>query len=194
MFETTRRFEDALIFASELHRTQVRKTTKTPYVGHLLGVAAIVLEHGGGEDEAIAALLHDAVEDQGGAPTRSEILERFGANVTEIVDGCTEDRVDLSLTHRQRKERHLESIRRDSPSVALVYAADKLHNGRTILIGYRLLGDAVWRHFGGGRDTVAWYYRLALESFRARVPPALFEQLEDVVKRIEHIAGVSVQQ
>ena len=116
--EMTRRFEEALVFASELHRSQLRKTTKTPYIGHLLGVAAIVLEHGGSEEEAIAALLHDAVEDQGGESTRAEILHRFGESVTAIVDGCTEDRIDLSLTHRERKERHLGSIRRDSPSVA----------------------------------------------------------------------------
>ena len=148
----TPRFEAALVFASELHRTQFRKTTRTPYIGHLLGVAAIVLEHGGGENEAIAALLHDAVEDQGGAAVRAAILSRFGREVTEIVDGCTEDRSTPGLTFRQLKQAHLESIRKASPSVALVYAADKLHNARTVMIGHRLLGEAVWHHFGGGRD------------------------------------------
>jgi (p)ppGpp synthase/HD superfamily hydrolase len=182
--QLTPQFDAALAFASNLHRTQFRKTTKSPYVGHLLGVTAIVLENGGGENEAIAALLHDAVEDQGGAATRAEILSRFGSSVTEIVDGCTEDRIDRSLAHRQRKQKHLESIRNASPSVALVYAADKLHNGRTVLTGHRRVGEAVWQHFYGGRDEVIWYYKSALESFRGRVPVVLFEDLNEVVQNI----------
>jgi GTP pyrophosphokinase len=187
MAELSSRFEAALVFASQLHRTQRRKTTRTPYVGHLLGVASIVLEHGGDEDEAIAALLHDAVEDQGGLLTRGIILQRFGDRVTSIVDGCTEERWDQTITHRQRKQTHLESIRTASPSVALVYASDKLHNGQTLLSAHKQLGQAVWPHFTGGADTVVWYYGVARESVRGRIPPALFEQLEQTVRQIEEL-------
>jgi (p)ppGpp synthase/HD superfamily hydrolase len=183
----TPRFDAALVFASDLHRMQFRKTTKTPYVSHLLGVAAIVLENGGSEDEAIAALLHDAVEDQGGAATRAEILNRFGSCVAEIVDGCTEDRTNPALTRQQRKQVHLESIRKASPSVALVYAADKLHNARTVLAGHRALGETVWQRFGAGREGTIWYYSSAVDSLRGRVPPPLFDELEEVIQKLREL-------
>src|SRR5437588_8327976 len=127
------RFEEALVFATQLHREQTRKGTRIPYIAHLLGVTSIVLEHGGNEDEAIAALLHDAIEDQGGASTREEIRRQFGDRVVEIVDGCTDTDVMPKPPWRARKEAYLAHIIEATPSVRLVSAADKLHNARAIL-------------------------------------------------------------
>src|SRR5262249_41201230 len=135
------RFREALVFAAELHRDQVRKGTTVPYVAHLLGVAGIVLEHGADEDEAIAALLHDAVEDQGGPPTREAIRRRFGERVAAIVDGCTDADKTPPPPWRARKEACVAHVRHASPSVLLVSAADKLHNSRAILNDYRLDGE-----------------------------------------------------
>ncbi len=123
----SRRFEAALLLATRLHATQTRKGGRIPYVSHLLGVASLALEHGGDEDVAIAALLHDAVEDQGGRPTLARIRRRFGARVAEIVDTA-------------------------SAEVRLVSACDKLRNARAILFDYRVHGEALWKRFKGGRD------------------------------------------
>src|ERR1051325_12202408 len=128
----TSRFEDALSFAARLHSGQLRKGTAIPYVSHLLAVASVALEHGADEDEAIAALLHDAVEDQGGAPTREEIRRRFGDRVVEIVDGCTDAETVPKPPWRERKERYIAHVAEASPSVRLVSASDKLHNARSI--------------------------------------------------------------
>ena len=127
-------FDDALVFASRLHAGQLRKGTPVPYVAHLLAVTATVLEHGGDEDEAIAALLHDAVEDQGGAATRAKIRRRFGENVAAIVDGCTDADTIPKPPWQQRKEAYLAHlVGETSPSVRLVSSADKLHNVRSII-------------------------------------------------------------
>ncbi len=143
------RFDGAFAYASRLHARQKRKGTKIPYVAHLLAVTAIVLEYGGGEDEAIAALLHDAVEDQGGPATRTEILGRFGKRVVAIVDGCTDTDTEPKPPWRQRKEAYVAHVGDASPSVRLVSAADKLHNARSILADYRLLGEALWESLPG---------------------------------------------
>src|SRR5947199_8691848 len=132
----TTRFEEALIYATRLHASQSRKGSTTPYIAHLLAVTALVLENGGNEDEAIAALLHDAIEDQGGASTREEIRRHFGDAVVAIVDGCTDTEVMPKPPWRGRKEAYIAHIRHASPSVRLVSAADKLHNARTILADY----------------------------------------------------------
>src|SRR5919202_957739 len=148
----TRRFEEALTFAARLHSAQVRKGTTVPYVSHLLAVAAVALEHGADEDEAIAALLHDAVEDQGGAATREEIRRRFGDRVAEIVDGCTDAETTPKPPWRERKERYVSHIASAPPSVRLVSAADKLHNARSILADLRTCGEGVWDRFRGGKE------------------------------------------
>ena len=127
------RFTEALTFAAELHADQVRKGSGTPYLAHLLGVASIVLEYGADEDEAIAALLHDAIEDRGGAQTREEIRRRFGDWVTEIVDGCTDSDRQPKSPWRQRKEAYIARLPQASKSVRLVSAADKLYNTRSLL-------------------------------------------------------------
>ena len=124
------RFDEALAFASELHRTQLRKGSGAPYMSHLLGTASLVLDCQGSEDEAIAALLHDAVEDQGGAPVLDEIRRRFGDAVAAIVDGCSEPTAPPKPPWRRRKEAFLASLATASPSVVLVSCADKLHHVR----------------------------------------------------------------
>src|SRR6266705_4170467 len=129
----TARFEEALIFATRLHASQSRKGSAIPYIAHLLAVTALVLENGGNEDEAIAALLHDAIEDQGGAATREIIRHRFGDTVVTIVDGCTDAEVIPKPPWRPRKEAYIAQLRDASASVRLVSAADKLHNARTVL-------------------------------------------------------------
>jgi (p)ppGpp synthase/HD superfamily hydrolase len=183
------RFTQALIYATQLHATQVRKGSGVPYITHLLGVASIALEYGANEDEAIAALLHDAIEDQGGATTREEIRRRFGDNVTEIVDGCTDADTTPKLPWRQRKETYIAHIPTASRSVLLVSAADKVHNARSIVKDYRVLGESVWERFQGRKEGTLWYYRSLVEAFRQIESSPIFEELERVVLELEHLAS-----
>ena len=147
------RFEEALTFATRLHATQTRKGGDIPYIAHLLGVTSIALEYGATEDQAIAALLHDAMEDQGGRPTLEKIREKFGPEVADIVEHCSDSDVDTKTGRkkpwRQRKKTYIENLSGAPPSVLLVSAADKLHNARTILADYRVLGDDLWPRFNG---------------------------------------------
>ncbi|MHB1037991.1 MAG: HD domain-containing protein [Pirellulales bacterium] len=179
------RFEEALVYAARLHADQQRKGSGVPYVAHLLGVASIALENGAGEDEAIAALLHDAIEDQGGAATREEIRRRFGEVVVAIVDGCTDSDTQPKPPWRQRKEAYLAHLRTAGPSVRLVSAADKLHNARAILWDYRLEGEALWRRFKGGREGSLWYYWSLIAVYRQAGSTPLVEELDRVVSEIE---------
>jgi len=183
------RFEEALQWATQLHSDQKRKGTETPYVSHLLSVASLVLEDGGDEDEAIAALLHDAVEDQGGLETREEILRRFGERVTMIVDGCTDSTVIPKPPWRERKESYIASVRRASPEVLRVSTADKLHNARSILMDYRRRGDAVWERFKGGKSGTLWYYRTLVEAFEQAGGSPMAKELDRVVSEIERLAA-----
>jgi GTP pyrophosphokinase len=187
------RFEEALAFAARLHANQTRKGGAIPYVAHLLAVTAIALEHGAGEDAAIAALLHDAIEDQGGAATREEIRRRFGDAVTAIVVGCTDSDADdpaLKAPWRQRKETYIGHLHTASPDIRLVSAADKLHNARTILADLRQRGPEVWKVFKGGKDGSLWYYRTLVEIFRnTGTVPALTEELARTVDEIVRLAG-----
>jgi len=185
------RFTDALTFATQLHAHQTRKGSEVPYVAHLLAVASLVLEYGANEDEAIAALLHDAIEDQGGAATREEIRRRFGDTVTEIVDGCTDSDATPKPPWYPRKEAYIAHIPTASASVRLVSAADKLHNARSILNDYRLLGDTVWERFKGGKNGTLWYYRSLVEAFRTTGATPLIEELERVVGELEYLVGCS---
>lgn len=183
------RFEEALVYAARLHAGQARKGTSIPYIAHLLAVAAIVLEHGGNEDEAIAALLHDAIEDQGGAATRAEIRRRFGETVVQIVDGCSDAETMPKPPWRPRKEAYLAHLRQASPSVRLVSAADKLHNARAILADYRAIGDTLWQRFSGRKEGTLWYYRSVVGSLRAAGTTPLVEELARVVAELERIAS-----
>ena len=183
------RFEEALTYAARLHREQVRKGSGVPYLSHLLGVAGIALEHGASEDEAIAALLHDAVEDQGGAPTLAEIRGRFGDTVADIVAGCSDTDVVPKPPWRPRKEAYVAHLASASPSARLVSAADKLHNARSILTDYRRLGEAVWSRFAGGKEGTLWYYRAVVQAFRAYEPTPLVDELERAVEEMERLGS-----
>lgn len=183
------KFIEALEYAARLHADQQRKASEVPYVAHLMGVAAIVLEHGGSEEEAIAALLHDAIEDQGGAATREEIRRRFGEAVVEIVEGCTDTDEEPKPPWRARKEAHLRRLRGAPASVQLVVAADKLHNVRSTLRDYRELGEGLWSRFRGGREGTLWYYRSVVELLReGEVEQALVEELARTVGELETLA------
>lgn len=189
MARLTARFEEALVYACRLHAGQRRKGREVPYIGHLLGVASLVLEHGGAEDEAIAALLHDAVEDQGGTATRQEIARRFGEQVATIVDGCTDADVMPKPPWRARKETFIARLASASPSVRLVVSADKLHNARAVLEDYRLIGEALWERFRGGRAGSLWYYRAIAEALAAVAPTLLTAELNRVVTELERLAA-----
>jgi (p)ppGpp synthase/HD superfamily hydrolase len=182
------RFTEALTYATQLHATQIRKGSGVPYIAHLLGVASIALEYGANEDEAIAALLHDAIEDQGGAATREEIRRRFGDNVTAIVDGCTDTDTIPKPPWRERKQAYIAHIPTASPSVLLVSAADKLHNARSIIQDYRILGESLWERFAGRKEGTLWYYRALVEVFRQTGASLIFEELERVVSQMEELA------
>jgi (p)ppGpp synthase/HD superfamily hydrolase len=182
------RFNAAFLFAAEKHATQTRKKTDVPYISHLMSVAALVLEAGGGEDEAVAALLHDVVEDCGGHPVLEEIRERFGPRVAKIVEGCTDAYTIPKPPWKARKLEYLDILRRSGDEVRLVSAADKLHNVRTILADYRREGDSVWDRFSGRRDGTLWYYRAVLDVLREGKPNRLVDELCRVVTELETLA------
>lgn len=181
------RFQDALIYAAKLHARQIRKGSQVPYVAHLMGVSSVALEYGADEDEAIAALLHDAIEDQGGPEAEEDIRKRFGDRVAAIVEGCTDADVKPKPAWRRRKEAYIAHIKDASPSIHLVSCADKLHNARAILKDYRIHGDGLWERFKGGKDGTLWYYRSLSDTFRAVYPSPITEELERVVSEIEKL-------
>ena len=185
----TSRFEQALVFAAQLHKEQRRKGSGVPYISHLLAVTALVIEHGGDEDEAIAALLHDAIEDQGGPKAREEIRRRFGDRVTEIVDGCTDSETIPKPPWKERKRAYIARLGEASASVRLVSAADKLHNARSILNDYRGLGEEIWQRFAGRKAGTLWYYRSVLDVLSQAGMTPLIEELDRVVSQLERLAG-----
>ncbi len=182
------RFNDAFLFAAEKHALQTRKKTDVPYISHLMSVAALVLEAGGGEDEAVAALLHDVVEDCGGHPVLAEIRQRFGDRVAYIVDGCTDAYTIPKPPWKARKLEYLDHLREAPDDVRMVSAADKLHNVRTILADFRKEGDSVWERFSGRRDGTLWYYRAVLDVLREGKPNRLVDELHRVVTELETLA------
>ncbi|MBZ5527681.1 MAG: HD domain-containing protein [Acidobacteriia bacterium] len=184
----SQRFIDALGYAARIHARQKRKGKEHPYVGHLLGVASLVIQYGGGEDTVIAALLHDAVEDQGGLPRLGEIRKMFGPRVARIVEGCTDTHEAPKLPWRMRKEAYIERVRHESAEVRLVSAADKLSNVREILGDHRVGGDAVFERFSGGKDGTLWYYRALVSAYREAETTALVEELDRVVSALERRA------
>jgi GTP pyrophosphokinase len=183
------KFERALPYAAQVHRDQVRKGTSTPYITHLLAVASIVGENGGTEDEVVAALLHDAPEDQGGEARLGEIRAQFGYGVAEIVDGCTDTYETPKPPWRERKERYLAHLADAPESVRLVSAADKLHNASTVLSDYRLLGEDLWTRFNGKKDGTLWYYRAVVVTLQGDGP--IVEELDRVVTELETVSGGS---
>jgi (p)ppGpp synthase/HD superfamily hydrolase len=189
----TNRFVEAFAYAAALHAQQIRKGANIPYLSHLMSVAALVLEDGGDEDEAIAGLLHDAVEDQGGKPTLEAIRIRFGEKVARIVLGCTDSDVVPKPPWRERKERYVAHVRHAAEDVRRVSSADKLHNARSILADYRALGDTLWSRFTAGKEETLWYYRSLIDRFRAAGGGRLVEELDLVVTELERLAGREVR-
>jgi (p)ppGpp synthase/HD superfamily hydrolase len=185
--QLTQRFKEALDYALELHGDQQRKGSDTPYVAHLLAVASLVLEDGGDEEQAIAALLHDAPEDQGGRETLEAIRQRFGDRVADIVHGCTDTYETPKPPWRQRKEDYLEHLKIAPVEVRRVSLADKLHNARSILTDLLRSGEDVWERFNGGKDGTLWYYRSLLVVFRSRSDSPLVTELGWVLQRIESL-------
>lgn len=183
------RFDDALVFAVGLHRDQTRKG-RVPYASHLLGVASLVIEEGGTEDQAIAALLHDAVEDT--ETTVDEIGERYGATVATIVEACTDSFEDPKPPWRERKDAYLAHLPKAPEEALLVSVADKVHNGRAILLDVRTDGVASLDRFSGGRDGVLWYYRTLVSTYRsiAGFDARLVDELDRVVTDLEALAQV----
>jgi (p)ppGpp synthase/HD superfamily hydrolase len=186
----TTRFDDALVFASELHRTQTRKGVGTPYISHLLAVASIVLEYGGDEDLAIAGLLHDAVEDQGGLPTLELIRNKFGDRVADVVLGCTDATVIPKPPWRERKETYIASIDEKGPDVRFVSSADKLHNARAILSDHRQIGNEIWERFTGKKDGTLWYYTSLATKFSEHEKNGITIELSNVVAELNSVSKV----
>lgn len=188
--QLTDRFDRALLYASQVHGGQVRKNTSVPYLAHLLAVAATVLEYGGDEDMAIAALLHDAAEDQGGVRRLDDIRNRFGERVAGIVRGCSDSLVDSGQAKedwRVRKDGYLHHLETADKDALLVSLADKVHNARSILRDLRKseIGRAVWHRFKRGRDDQIWYYQALADVYRRRLPGQLTEELAEIVQLIE---------
>ncbi|MCU0866616.1 MAG: HD domain-containing protein [Planctomycetes bacterium] len=182
------RFDQALLLASELHRQQVRKESGVPYVSHLLAVCALALEHGADEDQAIAALLHDAVEDQGGLPTAARIRTQFGDRVAELVLALTDAVVVPKPPWRARKEAYLQHLAAAPAAVLLVSCCDKIHNARSIVTDHAQSGAALWSRFTGGRDGTLWYYRELAAIFARRGPAGPARLLGELAARMQQLA------
>jgi GTP pyrophosphokinase len=179
------RFRRAFLFAADKHDGQTRKRSTIPYIAHLMGVASLVLEFAGDEDLAIAALLHDVVEDCGGAPMLAEVRRRFGSRVAKVVDGCTDSDSTPKPPWRERKETYLRHLKTADADTRLVSAADKLNNVRSILSDYRAVGESIWARFNGGREGTLWYYRALIDEFLRRKPSRLIRELELAVCELE---------
>jgi (p)ppGpp synthase/HD superfamily hydrolase len=172
------RYLDALVWAGELFATQIRKGGEgEPYLAHLLSVSALVWEDGGDEDEAIAALLHDAAEDQGGQDTLDEIKQRYGHRVADLVAGCSDTFTEPKPPWRARKEAHLQHLELADASLARITAADKLHNVRSILASAQDSGVDVFAPFKGGRDGTIWYYERMAAVLGAKLPTSVSVRL-----------------
>lgn len=178
----TRRYDEALCYAHDLHRSQTRKGTSIPYIAHLLTVSALVIEHGGDEEQAIAALLHDAAEDQGGPSVLEVIRARFGDGVASIVADCTDAWTDPKPKWRPRKEAYLAKLPQAPVRSLLVSLADKTHNAEAIMLDYQQLGDALWPRFNGGAEGTRWYYGALSDHFCKVLPGGLSDRLARAVR------------
>jgi (p)ppGpp synthase/HD superfamily hydrolase len=179
----SRTFDNALVYAADLHRNQWRKGSGIPYIAHLMSVSSRVLSAGGTEIQAIGGLLHDAAEDQGGQATLEIIRKRFGPEVAQIVADCTDAWEVPKPEWRRRKEIYLASLPTKAKDSLLVSLADKLDNAEAILGDYRQIGDEIWDRFTGSRDGTIWYYRALSEIFNRYLPGPLACELERVVSQ-----------
>ena len=188
----TDRFDDALGYAARLHRDQRRKGTDIPYVAHLLGVASIALELGADEDQAIAALLHDSIEDQGA--TEAGIAARFGMAVARIVMDCTDSHVVPKPAWRPRKEAYVASLAKKPAASLLVSCADKIHNAQAIVNDLEVHGEALWSRFTGGRDGTLWYYRTLADAFAGLLPGIASARLGGIVREMTRLSEAPATQ
>jgi (p)ppGpp synthase/HD superfamily hydrolase len=166
----SKRYRDALDASAKLHRRQVRKGTDVPYVSHLLHVSALVWESGGTEDQAIAALLHDAVEDQGGAELLRKIRKNYGKHVSRMVWACTDS--SSTKTKRpwvERKTRHLAALAGADDDALLIVAADKVVNVESIVGDLQQHGRIVWDRFNAPPESLVWYHQAAYELLSSRL-------------------------
>lgn len=184
----TERFDEALVYASCIHRDQRRKGADIPYVSHLLGVAAIAIENGATEDQAIAALLHDAVEDQGGAERLQDIRSRFGEQVARIVADCTDSDTEPKPPWRARKEAYLASLSHKPAASLEVSIADKTHNAGAIVADLYVHGERVWTRFTGGKDGSLWYYRELSDAFAELAPGMASDRFARLVDEMERLS------
>jgi (p)ppGpp synthase/HD superfamily hydrolase len=189
----TDRFDRALLYATHVHGGQVRKGTSIPYVAHLLAVAATVLEYGGSQDMAIAALLHDAVEDQGGEPRLADIHNRFGDRVADIVRSCSDSVVNTSAGQqkedkRTRKTRYIGHLEMADKETLLISLSDKIHNARSILRDLRKpeIGTTVWARFKSPKEETLWNYRELANAFQRLLPGQLADELVEIVIVLEN--------
>jgi len=187
----TSRLTDAFSFAFDAHREQTKKGSAVPYISHLLEVSGLVLTYGGNEDEAIAALLHDTVEDHPDLVSFQSIGKRFGSKVAQIVESCSDSTTIPKPPWKPRKERYIEHLRGANESVLMVAAADKLSNVRAVIKDYRQIGDGVWKRFNAGKSDQLWYYRTVTEALteaagtgRAHV---LVQDLKRAVTELEEL-------
>jgi (p)ppGpp synthase/HD superfamily hydrolase len=183
------RFEQAFELANRLHAGQTRKTSSVPYIAHLLGVAALVIEDGGSEDEAVAALLHDAAEDQGGEATLAMIKDQFGARVARIVADSSDTFKVPKPPWQERKEAHMARLHHAELDTCRVMLADKLYNARTLLNDLHREGEAAWDKFNGGKRGTLWYYREMHTLLSAKLPGELADELGQVIEQIEVLAA-----
>jgi (p)ppGpp synthase/HD superfamily hydrolase len=188
----TWRFDTALQFASGLHHQQTRKGTHIPYIAHLMSVCALIIEAGGDEDQTIAGLLHDAVEDQGGRSTLDTIRHMFGDRVASIVESCSDSTATDPTEKppwRERKVKYLEHLRTGSGDALMVSAADKLHNARAILSDYRELGESLWTRFNAPKKDQLWYYDELVKTLqKTAAPKELVAELARVVEELKRLA------
>jgi (p)ppGpp synthase/HD superfamily hydrolase len=178
------RFADALKYAIECHGDQPRKSTQIPYICHPLGVASLVIEAMGDEDQAIAGLLHDVAEDCGGEPRLIEIEEQFGERVAGIVRGCSDSLAESERSKNdwwKRKEEHLEHLAEAHYDVLLVTAADKLHNARAIATDLQSSGEVVWKRFNADQASIILYYESMLSLLHDKVPRTLINSLTSAI-------------
>ena len=184
------RLIEAMGVAARLHVTQRRKGSGIPYLSHLLGTCAIALDYGAGEDEAIAALLHDAIEDVQPTEDARAAVAAFGPEVLRIVEGCTDADMHPKPPWRERKEAYIAHVAERDAAILLVSAADKLHNSRSIVSDLRRFGPGTWDRFNGGRDGSLWYYRAIVDAFRANPahPRQLVDELDRAVTEMEALA------
>jgi (p)ppGpp synthase/HD superfamily hydrolase len=184
------RLQKAFRYAAEKHAGQTRKQTAVPYLSHLMAVTSLVLEGGGDEDMAIAALLHDVVEDCGGTPRLREVRKMFGTRVAKIVEGCTDSFSDPKLPWIVRKKEYLKRLKREDAETRLVSASDKLHNVCTVIADYRQDGESIWKRFSGKREGTLWYYRALNDEFQRRTSNRITRELAIAVRKLEKMVGV----